>query len=81
LQLAGGEAFGMGTTGTASEKRMKLPRYFRLRFSWAAMFPILSSPQLDLVVEIFHDALERFGERLVGESGAPTTFNTFPRKM
>ena len=25
---------------------------------------------LNLVVEIFHDALERFGERLVGDSGA-----------
>lgn len=42
---------------------------------------ILSSRQLDLVVEIFHDALERFGERPVGDSGAAATFNTFPRKM
>jgi hypothetical protein len=25
---------------------------------------------LNLVVEIFHDALERFGERFVGDSGA-----------
>jgi hypothetical protein len=36
---------------------------------------------LNLVVEIFHDALERFGERFVGDSGAPSSCWTRSRSL
>jgi hypothetical protein len=36
---------------------------------------------LNLVVEIFHDALERFGERFVGDSGVPSSCWTRSRSL